>query len=1298
MSPKKTLPTWLGFAHPRRGAALVVVLAMLVLVLGLVVAFLARTTTERSASSAYLSSASTRQLAETTLHLVQSQIRDATTQGHNVAWTSQPGLIRTFGTPGSPGSAQQKVHKLYSADELISTSFTRGADMPPGTWATDVAVWTDLNAPVMVRNPDNPALDRIPQFPILDPRALNAVEGFAITSPPAGSTLTGADKDLRLPMPVKWLYVLQDGNIVAPTGSGTLATVTNATNTNPIVGRIAFWTDDDTSKVNINTASEGTFWDTPRTVASEEWAFADFQPAQKEFQRYPGHPAMTSLAPILFADSSTLTGPLTASEREAIYSIVPKVVGGGSNGGTARASAALTPDADRLYANVDELLFSAARSTQPADAGLTASKLEAARFFLTASSRAPEVTLFNTPRVAVWPIIHNHLTTNANRATAYDRLIAFCATIGGEPYYFQRENAKSPTADWTNIARNQVLLRYLRALSDLPIPGYGATLRSKTSVEDRDQLLVEMMDYVRSTNLYDDNLTPNSYASQAAADNAVQFTSGRRNDTLNVWKGHGIVAPLKVPQGLTGSSYPAAPDTTSLLGFGRFASISEAGLLFICSADGSAGTHGTPIGVPNGTDPVVDAKRASNSHPGDGTYPLNKTLVAPLTATERRIQAMLLFDLFSPMQGWTQFAMDLSMEVEFLGDLQVNGISLGMPSPTTVDFTNVGAWGYHAWGGNIGNRSGLTDRRVSIARGPLPADGSSLAPYNLVSVPITITVPAGPNPVMQFSGGTIRVKMLSGSAVVQTIDLEFPAAAFPVPALQTDGTVAGGDAPATNMQHWWTFQRDGAVAGNRGRLEYMGKYPRTAAGTLIRPEDTFRTVIPYHGDFRLVAASSHVPAGVFLPTVGYFDTTRTTGSTALPQIHNQMTGSALTEVEGGSGYYQPPAADRLVANAGYNFQRFPKFPKFAPAIGQNESARAFQPRGDFDNGVAVVVDGAYVNKPDEGNNYRGTGASTPYFITSYNQAAGGPTFFSPNRQTPGPGMFGSLPTRLKSGNQAFTAANAANTWCTLLLRPQTGHSGATPLPDHLWMDLFWMPVVEPYAISEPFSTAGKINLNYAIEPFTYIKRATGIVSLLRAEEMLAIPLSRAADYKFNQVSGEQAPVNADFRLPINAHETLKQLDTKFSGGGVFRSASEIADLHLVPQGTTLNSDGTNADTVMNTFWTTNALTGDNSRERPYANLLGRLTTKSNTFTVHYRVQSLKQVPRTNAADYANWNEGRDVILGEMRGAVTMERFIQPGATGTPDYATDYSTNPNATPQDLGTFYKWRIVNSREFNP
>ena len=66
---------------------------------------------------------------------------------------------------------------------------------------------------------------------------------------------------------------------------------------------------------------------------------------------------------------------------------------------------------------------------------------------------------------------------------------------------------------------------------------------------------------------------------------------------------------------------------------------------------------------------------------------------------------------------------------------------------------------------------------------------------------------------------------------------------------------------------------------------------------------------------------------------------------------------------------------------------------------------------------------------------------------------------------PSAAMFGSLPSR--------TRLNIP--WLTLLFRPhQEDHPGQDSdlgVPDHLWLDYWWMPVVEPYAISEPFATA-----------------------------------------------------------------------------------------------------------------------------------------------------------------------------------------------------------------------------------
>src|SRR5690606_34239332 len=118
----------------------------------------------------------------------------------------------------------------------------------------------------------------------------------------------------------------------------------------------------------------------------------------------------------------------------------------------------LTFTTKRLYANVDEYLFKGERTkgvenpvpqvnvlstNQNAANRLTPDALEKVRFFLTTSSRAPELNLFGRPRVTIWPV-HSDLA----RRTSFDDLFAFTSTIGGKPYYFTRSDAKDPETDF----------------------------------------------------------------------------------------------------------------------------------------------------------------------------------------------------------------------------------------------------------------------------------------------------------------------------------------------------------------------------------------------------------------------------------------------------------------------------------------------------------------------------------------------------------------------------------------------------------------------------------------------------------------------------------------------------------------------------------------------------------------------------------------------------------------------------------------------------------------------------------
>ncbi|HEY8965320.1 MAG TPA: Verru_Chthon cassette protein A, partial [Candidatus Methylacidiphilales bacterium] len=324
------------------------------------------------------------------------------------------------------------------------------------------------------------------------------------------------------------------------------------------------------------------------------------------------------------------------------------------------------------------------------------------------------------------------------------------------------------------------------------------------------------------------------------------------------------------------------------------------------------------------------------------------------------------------------------------------------------------------------------------------------------------------------------------------------------------------------------------------------------------------------------------------------------------------------------------------------------------------------PPGDWDNGFSVVPDGAFINKADEGTT---TAAGTPYFSNLNAYTGTGTTLFSPNRQMPSPVMFGSLPT----------GVNANQPWQTLLFHPDPGgtprHIGTQSPPDHLFLDLFTMPVVEPYPISDPLSIAGRVNMNYQIVPFTYITRSTGVRAVLKPEQIVALSDSDSTAYKNSNLN------LAGRRLFLDLDQTLAGFQARFASGDIFRSASEVCGLWLVPQGQTYSG--------MPTFWAGRRLTGDNTREKPYADIYPRLTTKSNTYTIHVRVQTLK---KSAATDPASWIEGSDAVTGEYRGSTTVERYVDTADTRVPDYATA----PNAAPLDI--FYKFRVVETKQFTP
>ena len=376
--------------------------------------------------------------------------------------------------------------------------------------------------------------------------------------------------------------------------------------------------------------------------------------------------------------------------------------------------------------------------------------------------------------------------------------------------------------------------------------------------------------------------------------------------------------------------------------------------------------------------------------------------------------------------------------------------------------------------------------------------------------------------------------------------------------------------------------------------------------------------------------------------------------------------------------------------------------------------------GDFDNGVGQYADGPFFNKQDEGNAIFAyintqTGVITyplPYFGNG-SYAAPGSAFNSPNRQMPSPVMMGSLLPRAGS-------TTAPQGWETLCFCPNPagqnhpGNDLSLGPRDHLLLDLFQMPIVQPYPISEPFSTAGRVNLNYQIQPFDYIERSTALravlsserVSIMGANDSTTYYTGNGSDKMYNSYKGGM--INENIRKTIDRQRTMNLISTALSTNGLFRSPSQICEIFLIPS-TWANNVVTASDAQKQ--WALNGdLTGDNLREKPYADIFPRLTTKSNTYTIHMKVQSLRQYG--NSSDFTTWDDAKDAVLGEYRGSSSIERYIDPSDRRfnpndaltqanqdlvNPDIVT-FASPALAAKGSLESMYRFRTVNTKLFAP
>jgi hypothetical protein len=1316
------------------GMALITVLICLTLLAGIIVTFLATVKLDGKSSLNYNSGVTSRMLAGTALNLVQGQIREASERS-NETWISQPGMIRTFNTQG----AQTKAYKLYSSNLLVEDGDfnpEEGDDLPGPNWRELVNEWVDLNEKVNGVSPVISAEGLVVRNGRLiydsDGDTNADIEGFSVdTSSPVVGNVT------EVPMPVRWLYLLKNGTLATAESSRADGTVTlkvpagatPASNTNPPVARLAFWTDDESSKLNLNTAGEGTFWDTPTAV---QWGdayggnngpgdnpdvvyekdLAINQVSKNEYQRYPGHPATTSLSvllePYVRQQLRQKLGrePRRVEMVKAIVDLTPTYYEDdltANSNRTSRAGTRKPPTVDnastrvpwrrdRLYASVDELAF--APSGSPRKLNPLAPGDEKARalvkrlgFFATTHSRAPELNLFGRPRVSIWPI-----TALPNKQTALDRLFAYCSTIGGKPFYFQRTDPASSTADFI-LGRNLELYSFLQSQTSQLIPGVGGrTFLEKypqgsftpgagnQAPTERDQILTQIFDYIRCINL------------QPSDGTAYTF------DGLNAHKGGGQVTPIEPPTGGPGAG---------TRGYGRFLSISD--VVFTAN--------------------LLDNPKPTSSSPPEKV----------------RVEFTFVPQVFTPMAGYS--AIWPNMKVKFEG---LDGFSYSIRNSDGMTIASGNCFSSIVPSENYpgGTHEMIVDSRVPGNINEYRSGGQMGA--------IILGSSSTPNPQYTNPNGTNRAQFPTSiheipnddsksfsfwneprSTARMTITASKPLkiSLYPPTAL---GASTYSDTPVFTAEYDFSGlgERDMPAPRWGDRNKTVSFHRRTdnggpsvrlndASGIWSTGHDGFKragpvtrsiqprggSMFPTYGDLRAMAAFRD--QGKFFelaPVDSHRDREHSSGHTfkAVPiddaRFYGHTESGNLVSGLGSGGFKN------------YKINQRPAVPSGIDGVEDETQARP----GDWDNGQGIIVDGPYINKPDEG---AFSAVTVPYLgntnsfqdVRLQNQ-----TLFSPNRQVASPLMFGSLPTGVVRGKP----------WQTLLFRPAikglpggTWHPGAGSPPDHYLADLFWMPVVEPYPISDPLSTAGKVNLNTAIAPFNYIQRDTALRGVLKSVKVNALNPSqrlKPTDPWFIEFSkdagGAAGSLTGDIvkgamlRRSIDLDQTLRIIKDRYQSSKetpffsrnpnitAFVSESEICEVPLIPQDVADHfniaiNDSTSLSAFaqkLEDFWSGGGtaapfghrLTGDNLLERPYALLYSRLTTKSNTYRVHVRAQRVT----ARYEGESKFNIKTSNIDAEYRGSYLLERYLD---LRQPEVASYDGTS------SLAPYYRFRVLESKQ---
>ena len=318
--------------------------------------------------------------------------------------------------------------------------------------------------------------------------------------------------------------------------------------------------------------------------------------------------------------------------------------------------------------------------------------------------------------------------------------------------------------------------------------------------------------------------------------------------------------------------------------------------------------------------------------------------------------------------SWKSCVSALSYEVTFKNSMRVDGMDLQFP-PSKVVLSSGGGFGgiWHGryWGGAQG------------IRGMLHTFGAGA--YKLIGKRTKVS--AKDKTTMAFSGGDVEVKVYSGTVpdaknLVQTFTVHFPSASFPMPELVINrgtsdhpdpvypgGTTSYRGCSATNADYWWTFasrysqvrtcpHAPGAEYADPTRRWLITSGANQSGfkqGGAFRAEDVVRTLVPTHGDIRIIAGRTDVSnyadgTPVFIPGAHYSDTTR-----KLDHIFSEPQGPHMLYGFGNEPGLTSTNGDQLTT-ADYHYARLPEI---TPGAGKK-----YNKWNDFDGGpIRCAADG-----------------------------------------------------------------------------------------------------------------------------------------------------------------------------------------------------------------------------------------------------------------------------------------------------------------------------------------------------